>query len=200
MPYRITTYKQAFEDVLGLRLNDEVQRFIERLEKQGHNEHGICFAIWKTQDKLLKFKSDSRFFGILENEIKKWSWPSGDPRWNDYHRRKEEEARIKMEKSSLDARQKKKLLKTEGYIYFVQGESGGPIKIGHSIDPEKRIKELQTGYPDMLKLLFMIPGSEERERQVHKMLSKHRLNGEWFRPDAELLEKVQELTRNGGVL
>lgn len=207
MPYRITTYKQAFEDVLGIKFTDRWEQFVKRLEQDGHTEKSIAFSIWKTQDKLLRFKDDSRFLSILKNEILKYSWPKGDPRWDIYWKKKNEEEKAKkiaeeirqqqiaenrrlgVEKSKI-TRYKKKY---KGFVYFIQGECGGGIKIGFSKKPEERLKQLQTGYPDTLKILCLVPGNEQTERIFHKQFDAFRLNGEWYKPNNVLLDSINEL-------
>lgn len=206
MPNRITTYKQAFEGVLGIKFDDKVRDFVDRLEFMGHNEHGICFSIWKTQAKLLTCRTDPLFYSILENEIKKWSWPKDDPRWLDKNARRDEEAKVdemhyrieKLYHKGRDCRFTKDGLEEIsgekiGCIYFFQGECGGPIKIGYSLSPRQRLKELQTGYPDLLKVLAIIRGTEKDEKEMHERFAKFRLRGEWFRPDAELLAEISAL-------
>ena len=92
---KITTYKQAFEQVLGMEFDKKVQDFVKRLEEEGHTEKSIAFSIWKTQEKLMRFKDDSRFLGILKNEILKYSWRKNDPRWDAYWEKKKEEQQAK---------------------------------------------------------------------------------------------------------
>lgn len=64
-------------------------------------------------------------------------------------------------------------------IYFIQANEY--IKIGYSKDPQTRLKELQTGNPIKLKLLFTIPGSFEHEKSFHEIFHAQRAKGEWFR-------------------
>ncbi len=206
MAYRITRYEQAFEDVLGIKIDEKIKAFLKRMEREGHTEKSICFTIWKKQDKLLAFRRDSRFLGVLENEINKWSWKRDDPRWTEYwNRKKEEEKAVKIkkeldairedekEKENMEKVARKPPKKLKGYVYFIQGQCGGAIKIGYSANPAKRLKELQTGYPDTLKILLMIPGSESTERTLHREFEASRLNGEWFRPDEYLLNRMKEI-------
>lgn len=213
MPNRITTYKQAFEEVIGLRYDDKrVQAFIKRMEKLGHTEHGICFSIWKARVKIIPFLYDYRLFSVLENEVKKWSWPKGDPRWDAYHKRKAEEAKVEEARKQLDCTSKMPqseiqryieafpTKKKQGYVYFVQGESGGAIKIGHSLDPQGRLKGLQTGYPDTLTLLLLIPGGEDVERAYHRKFAAFSLRGEWFKPDEKLVNEIANLRAKQAVL
>lgn len=214
MANRVLTYNQAFEDVLGLRFDDKLKSFVARLEKEGHTEKSICFTIWKKQDKLRVYKHDSRFMSILENEINKWSWKKDDPRWVEYNKRKAEYAktqrylkelhRISEDSRSLaylDKELKRPPKHPKGYVYFIQGECGGAIKIGYSVSPEKRLKELQTGYPDTLIVILMVPGDESTERALHRKFDASRLKGEWFRPDNYVIEAIKDLQRKvGGVV
>ena len=206
MAYRVTKYEQAFEVILGIKFDAKLQAFVARMEREGHTEKSICFTIWKKQDKICAFKGDSRFFSILENEINKWSWKKDDPRWDEYWARKNEAERAKRirqeidncrtdekELGIIDKGTQKRPKKHKGYVYFLQGQCGGAIKIGYSINPEKRLRELQTGYPDTLIILLMIPGSEASESALHRQFEASRLNGEWFRPDNLLIDKIKEL-------
>ncbi|MSU01959.1 GIY-YIG nuclease family protein [Tissierella pigra] len=207
MSYRITTYKKAFEEVLGMEFDENLQTFVKLLEFEGHTEKSISYSVWKSQEKLLKFKHDSRFMGVLKNEILKYSWPKGDPRWDGYWKKKNEEEKTK--KISEELRQKqiaenrklgaekaketKYKKRYKGFVYFIQGEYGGAIKIGFSKKPEERLKQLQTGYPDTLQILLLIAGNEKDEKRFHDEFESYRLNGEWFKPDKFILDKINEL-------
>ena len=79
----------------------------------------------------------------------------------------------------------------EGVVYFIQGESGGPIKIGHSFDAKKRLRSLQTGHPDKLVLLGSFYGSQYDEHKLHEEFTSYRLRGEWFHPVERLIEKIK---------
>lgn len=196
---KITTYYQAFEQVLGIRLNEEIYNFLKRLENDGHTEKSISYAIWRTQDKLVKFKGDSRFFGVLKNEILKYSWTKNDPRWDDYWKKRNEEEKAKKLAEELKQKQeqgkyeKQKETKHSGFVYFIQGENGGAIKIGYTKNFDGRLKVLQTSYPDILKVLCLIPGSTKTETSYHKKYKDIRLNGEWFKPNEELLKEIEKL-------
>ena len=76
-------------------------------------------------------------------------------------------------------------------IYFIQGVSGGSIKIGYSKDIESRIKSLQFHSPVQLTVVGWMEGSVELERQLHKVFSSHRLWGEWFSPDESILDYIR---------
>jgi len=202
MSVRITKYEQAF-DLICRAYNDEARQIIKQLENEGHTEKSICYSVWRGQDNLFKNKHDKRFWGIFINTVRKWSWPKGDPRWDEYWKRKKEEKKAKQIKDEMEKaisestyRKRKYQMRYPGYIYFVQGECGGPIKIGYSTDIEKRIKTLQTGYPDVLGILYLIPGDMADEEELHKELAYYRMRGEWFKPDEEVLRKIEFLKQN----
>ena len=73
-----------------------------------------------------------------------------------------------------------------GYVYFIQGADGGPVKIGKSYAPESRLRGLQTGSPDALRLVAVIPGYDEVEAKIHRRFAPARIRGEWFEPTNEL--------------
>lgn len=75
-----------------------------------------------------------------------------------------------------------------GYVYFVQQGESGPIKIGYSINPDRRIPELQTGSAWRLNLIGIHEGSQRVESGLHKRFSGYRMHGEWFMPCSELVE------------
>jgi hypothetical protein len=82
--------------------------------------------------------------------------------------------------------------------YLVQGEMGGPIKIGRSNTKSlgSRIAALQTGYPYQLKIVRLIEGDLEAE--LHSRFAHLRMNGEWFAPGDELLAFAGSEATKGG--
>ena len=69
-------------------------------------------------------------------------------------------------------------------LYIIQSDKTGMIKIGRSKDPEKRLKQLQTGNPNKLKLIACFKNEGWREKQIHESLRAYRLKGEWFSYDS----------------
>lgn len=67
---KITNYEEAFE-FISISYNDKAKYYINQLEQEGYKEKNICYSIWKSQDKLLQYKNDSRFWSIFMNEIRK---------------------------------------------------------------------------------------------------------------------------------
>lgn len=82
---------------------------------------------------------------------------------------------------------------SDQFVYFIQADESGPIKIGFtSDDPKKRLAQLQTGNPSVLKLLGSITGTTAIERKFHLDLSEWRLQGEWFQSHPTVLAAVQD--------
>ena len=80
------------------------------------------------------------------------------------------------------------------FVYFVQEKSGGPIKIGSSSDPKRRLKELQTGHPRELMILGSMPGGAEIESELHLKFKNLHSHGEWFHDDPALMEFIKNAT------
>ena len=77
----------------------------------------------------------------------------------------------------------------ETYIYVIAADEQGPVKIGYSSDPSRRLKELQTGYPTPLALRHQqkFPDAQAKlmEQLIHKTLRHRCSHGEWFKMSVE---------------
>ncbi len=107
---------------------------------------------------------------------------------------RQQESRLRrrdMLRSGLDPDQK------ETVIYFVQGEDGGPVKIGKADDLAKRLIGLGTSRPDKLVVLAAAPGTVEQERLVHARFASVREKGEWFTATDELMTYTRLVAANG---
>lgn len=69
-------------------------------------------------------------------------------------------------------------------VYFIQVGEAGPVKIGTTRDPKKRLQILQCANPDVLELRLAVP--EADEAIFHRRFSHLRIRGEWFRFDGSL--------------
>lgn len=74
----------------------------------------------------------------------------------------------------------------EGYIYFLQNEDTGNIKIGHALNVDRRLRDLQTGNEADLILIKKVPGSYSYETIVKRKFQAYRIKREWFKPGLEL--------------
>ena len=87
------------------------------------------------------------------------------------------------------------------YVYFIRSIGTGKnnrMKIGYSRDPEKRLKQLQTGNCLELKIEAKIcckdePTARHIEKLAHQIFKSEHKRGEWFRLSAHLLMKCWEL-------
>ena len=78
-------------------------------------------------------------------------------------------------------------------VYVIQQGKDGPVKIGYSSDPVKRLSSLQTGNPNQLQLKRVFDGGMEVEQELHTYLDDLRMrdNAEWFSPASEVLKRVE---------
>jgi hypothetical protein len=73
--------------------------------------------------------------------------------------------------------------------YFIQGEVTRLIKIGRSVDPYARLRDLQKSSPDALRMLAII--DQDYEAILHNRFSKYRVRDEWFSPARELVDFIE---------
>lgn len=66
-------------------------------------------------------------------------------------------------------------------LYLIR--SSGLTKIGYSKNPWKRYKQLCTGSPNNMALVFSLycQNAPAVERELHQIFKDRRVNGEWFR-------------------
>jgi hypothetical protein len=111
-------------------------------------------------------------------------------RWEKEEKRKEREA-VKLAKVQEKAAEPSN---PRGmYVYFVQAGENGPIKIGFSTDPDRRIKALRTAMSEELIVLKVVKGGRQLEKTLHDRFSEIHRRGEWYEPTTELLEFVNGL-------
>lgn len=81
------------------------------------------------------------------------------------------------------------------FLYVISASELGPVKIGLSIHPEKRVRQLQTGHAEKLALHHREPITEQcarpMEQIVHRENRHRKLKGEWF--DMTVAEAVAEI-------
>lgn len=84
---------------------------------------------------------------------------------------------------------------SEDYLYFIK--SGIYVKIGRSINPEKRLKELATGTPETPKLILVVPNKGHMEKSLHRCFKewKTRERGEWFFLNDNIQEFIKFLVK-----
>lgn len=66
-----------------------------------------------------------------------------------------------------------------GFLYLMQRASGGAIKVGYAVDPDRRRRSLEQDEP--LVILDLVRTRQRREEAlVHGWLAPHRVRGEWY--------------------
>lgn len=84
-------------------------------------------------------------------------------------------------------------------VYFVteKGTSSGPVKIGVTIELEKRLSSLQTGHHQELEVIASLEGGRETEAYLHESLAAHRIRGEWFTRSPEVEAAIERARTTG---
>ena len=83
-----------------------------------------------------------------------------------------------------------------GYIYLL--ECGGRYKIGYSKDPERRLKELDNR-PFKLNLVIKsnkLKNAYDIEQEIHHHLNEHKINGEWYQLEDDLVQSLKDFLFN----
>ena len=69
------------------------------------------------------------------------------------------------------------------FVYAISS-SHNTVKIGYSADPERRLRQLQTGHERRLALVYTEKVEPERapilEKLIHQANRHLRMSGEWF--------------------
>jgi hypothetical protein len=82
------------------------------------------------------------------------------------------------------------------YVIAAAEHQLGPVKLGLSNEPEKRLKQLQTGHPEFLKIYHQEEASDKNvkvlEKLLHRDINYRRQRGEWFNLSvAEAIDHVR---------
>lgn len=67
-----------------------------------------------------------------------------------------------------------------GFVYAIEGPEG-LVKIGHSVDPVKRARDIRSCSAGPVRLLGMARGDRVHEADLHELAAGERVRGEWFR-------------------
>lgn len=74
------------------------------------------------------------------------------------------------------------------FVYFIQADYGGPVKIGKAKDPLTRLSELQCGNPSRLLIRALLLASDDLERDLHAWWRpRAHIRGEWFEAQDTIL-------------
>lgn len=81
----------------------------------------------------------------------------------------------------------------EEKVYTYLLKSKGEYKIGKSVDPEKRLRQLQTGNTDVRLIAY---GEGMTEKALHNKFAERRTKGEWFKLKVGDVETIIRLLKN----
>lgn len=73
-----------------------------------------------------------------------------------------------------------RLSRVKTIVYIVQMVKAKHVKIGVANDMTKRLRGLQSGNPERLKVVHTLAGDYTDEKHLHGALAAWRLSGEWF--------------------
>jgi hypothetical protein len=77
------------------------------------------------------------------------------------------------------------------WLYVVQAQPSGNLKIGRATSVESRLIGLRVGTWETLTVLCQVCAfTNEPEEELHARWSEHRIRGEWFRPAPDIMAWV----------
>ena len=83
-------------------------------------------------------------------------------------------------------------------VYFIS--CGRYVKIGVTMQVERRMEVLAASNPHELKLIGHLPGSRQAEQELHHILKAYRHRYEWFRAAPPLMRMIEDILANPPVL
>lgn len=66
------------------------------------------------------------------------------------------------------------------YVYAIRAMPDGPVKLGHTVNIEQRLRQLQTGAHERLAVIWQTLGDVNAERRLHMIFGNFRIHLEWF--------------------
>ncbi len=80
-------------------------------------------------------------------------------------------------------------------VYVLEASNFDYIKIGRTVAPKQRVRNLQSGCPFRIHtwLAVYTPDASELESRLHDELSEYRLRGEWFSAPGSVLDGLVTL-------
>lgn len=82
------------------------------------------------------------------------------------------------------------------HIYFIKDKISGLIKIGSSVNPERRILELKNSENDLQLLFFTEKTSQKLETELHDIYKSHHSHLEWYNIGHMINDIILYLTEN----
>lgn len=82
------------------------------------------------------------------------------------------------------------------YVIRRSGDTSGLVKIGYSVDIQKRIAAMMTSAPEGFDLIYTLDGDRNLERTLHRHFSEKRLAREWFNLTDEEIRSIPCIQAN----
>jgi hypothetical protein len=82
-----------------------------------------------------------------------------------------------------------------GYVYVLGRHEDGPVKVGVSVYPRKRVKELECANGGVFRLIWLSPecwNYPTIEAYLHDRMRSYRTHGEWFTVPFHLTVQMAE--------
>jgi hypothetical protein len=90
------------------------------------------------------------------------------------------------------------IAKHTGFVYLMQCNGpDGPVKIGWSVDVERRLSMVRVDNPFPVELLASIPSDDvlRDEANLHARFAQSHIRGEWFAASPGLLRFAKDARR-----
>lgn len=86
------------------------------------------------------------------------------------------------------------------YVYFIRPVGAdGPIKIGCSFVPQRRLEDFSVWSPAPLEIIGTVPGSFGDEKFLHECFADQHSHREWFHASDQLLTTIQDILAAGSI-
>lgn len=85
----------------------------------------------------------------------------------------------------------------KGFVYLM-GNGRGPIKIGYSGEPKKRLYVVRSKQKDKsIQLIYTFPADEapEAERILHQIYANRKVGDEWFDLSGDDIATIKSITK-----
>jgi hypothetical protein len=94
-------------------------------------------------------------------------------------------------KKKRDLSAKERWIEKNDHVYFAR--RGEVVKVGHSTQPEKRLRLLETQSGLALDEVVLTLGGRALEQRYHRRFADHRDKGEWFTMCPEIRDEMDRL-------
>lgn len=158
-------------------------------------QDGIFFSVDADSPcHLFKKEELNAFKAAIENTLLEYDKQGITEEYIDNLIAKKKAEEEKKYQKYLDACKEEKPCNT--YLYLIKDTDLNRLKIGKTVRPVARLKQLQCANSNKLELLYAIPNIGYMEDDVHRKFKDLKTNGEWFINDGAIIKYFKELIRN----